>query len=96
MVEQEISDGPLSGIGVTVEIDKTKFGKRIFNISKIVDGVQILIVCPNNSQGVATLIPIIQHQGTEIMTDSWRLYLRLGNLGYQHFDVNHSQNSSTL
>ncbi|KAL7075972.1 hypothetical protein ACQ4LE_004794 [Meloidogyne hapla] len=52
-----------------------------------------LIICPNNIRDAATLIPIIKqhvHEGSEIKTDAWRAYSTLGQNGYTHRVVNHS------
>ena len=42
-----------------------------------------------------TLLRIIQRYvapGTTVITDKWKGYTNLGNHGYVHLDVNHSQN----
>ena len=56
-------------------------------------GKCVLVACPNNKRDAATLIPLIQsyvRPGTIIMTDGWRAYSQLPNLGYHHLVVNHS------
>lgn len=48
-----------------------------------------------DKRDAATLIPIIQQNvlpGTIIVSDEWRSYGQLKNLGYRHFTVNHSKN----
>ena len=44
----------------------------------------------------ATLIPLIEKyilKGSVIYSDCWRAYTGLDDLGYQHFKINHSENS---
>ena len=87
-----------------VQIDEGKFGKCKFNRGRI-DGHWVLgiiedgsedfrlIICPNNIRDATTLIPIIKEhvrEGSEIRTDAWRAYSTLGQNGYTHRVVNHS------
>lgn len=53
----------------------------------------VLVPCPNNDRSSATLLPLIMQNalpGTTILTDQWRSYNQLSNLGYVHNAVNHS------
>lgn len=54
-----------------------------------------LEICPNNSRNAPTLEALILKHvepGTTIMTDGWAAYWGLERLGYNHLDVNHSEN----
>ena len=89
-----------------VEIDESKFGKRKYNRGRMVEGTWVLggieretnhcflTSCPANRRNEATLLPIIQQfvlPGTKIITDGWKAYINLGQHGYVHMDVNHSE-----
>ena len=53
----------------------------------------IFIYVPDRS--AQTLLPLIQKYvpaGSTIVSDCWRPYLQIPNLGYQHLTVNHSRN----
>lgn len=94
---------PIGGAGVTVEIDESKFMHRKyhrglhFNGNWILGIVErdnpancVLIPCPNNDRSSATLLPLIMQNvlpGTTILTDQWRSYNQLSNLGYVHNTV---------
>ncbi|XP_067652209.1 uncharacterized protein [Haliotis asinina] len=94
----------IGGPGTTVEIDESKFGKRKYHRGKRVDGVWVLGGIERESRQVFltslpdrsadTLIPIIEKyvaKGTTIITDCWKAYSKLGQLGYTHLTVNHSE-----
>jgi transposase-like protein len=102
--EQE-SRGKIGGIGITVQLDESKFGKRKYNkgrrteghwvLGMIADGSEDLrlVLCPNNKRTATELLPIIEkyiEPGTTIRTDFWRAYDGLDAMGYQHEKVNHS------
>lgn len=104
MIEEE--DTKIGGPGVVVEIDETKMGKRKYNRGHRVEGVWVMggvertelrkffaVSVPDRS--AATLIPIIQRHilpGSVIMSDLWKAYSGLEQLGYTHQTVNHSIN----
>ncbi|KAG5679537.1 hypothetical protein PVAND_009097 [Polypedilum vanderplanki] len=94
---------PLGGIGRTIEIDESKFGRRKYNRGKRVEGQWIfglleretgdIILVPVEKRDRDTLIPIIQKYvlpGSTIISDFWKSYDTLNDLGYQHLKVNHS------
>lgn len=96
---------PIGGLGVTVEIDESKFGKRKYNKGRAVEGQWVfggvdrstgeVFAVPVDKRDAATLIPIIQRwikPGTTIISDCWRAYNSLTELGYIHLTVNHSEN----
>jgi transposase-like protein len=104
-VEEEEARGKIGGFGVVVQIDESKFGKRKYNKGRRTEGHWVLgiiadgsddlrlILCPNNKRTANELLPIIQQHvlpGTTIRTDLWRAYADLGNLGFIHKVVNHS------
>ena len=90
-----------------VEIDESKFGKRKYNRGRMVEGTWVVLggieretnhcfltPCPANRRNEATLLPIIQQfvlPGSTIITDGWKAYINLGQHGYVHMDVNHSE-----
>ena len=106
-IESLYTTGPKKKIGgpnCIVEIDEAKFGKRKFNKGRFVEGQWVLGgICredkdcffePVPDRSEATLIAVIQENvelGSIIHTDEWRSYSRLGELGYTHRTVNHSQ-----
>lgn len=73
-------------------------GRRIeghWVIGFIEDGSEDLRleVCPGNVRSAEVLVPLVQKhvaEGTTIHTDSWRAYDCLGDYGYVHRKVNHS------
>ena len=75
------------------------FGRRIYSrnfenskIEKECKEVRMFIV---EKRDAKTLIPLIQKHvlpGTEIVSDEWKAYNSLNNIGYDHFTVNHSKN----
>ena len=94
----------IGGINCTVEIDESKFGRRKYNKGRIVEGQWVLggicresrecFLVPVSDRSSDTLIPIILERvekGTIIITDEWRPYNKLNELGYTHKTVNHSE-----
>lgn len=95
----------IGGIGETVEIDESAFGKRKYNrgrvtkIRWVVGGIDrtskkcfLKIV---NKRDAGTLLKVISENvqpGTTIITDMWRGYNSLDSNGYSHLCVNHSLN----
>ena len=97
----------LGGVGVTVEIDESKWGyKRKYNRGRLVkEGIWIfgiiergtgkvaLFTCSARSAG--ELIPKINRivlPGTSIMSDEWAAYRSMSQQGYHHTTVNHTEN----
>uniref|UniRef100_A0A0L8G1M4 ISXO2-like transposase domain-containing protein n=1 Tax=Octopus bimaculoides TaxID=37653 RepID=A0A0L8G1M4_OCTBM len=84
-----LTDQPIGGPGLTVEIDELKLGKTKYHRGRFVEGQW------NNKRDRATLEPIIlQHikLGTTVMSDCWKAYDSLGAFSFQHLTVNHSYN----
>lgn len=93
-----------------MEIDEAKVGVRKYNRGRVVPGHWVigmiergdqakyrLKVIPDNRRDAATLLPIIQEYvapRTTIMTDDWRAYHQLANIGeaYEHHIVVHAHN----
>jgi transposase-like protein len=98
---------PIGGVGKTVEIDESKFGKRKYNRGHRVNGQWVLggyeretglvFMVPVEKRDRETLLPIIQKwvkPGTTIHSDLWKAYNGLDtdpNYKYVHLTVNHSQ-----
>ena len=97
----------LGGVGVTVEIDASKWGyKRKYNRGRLVkEGIWIfgiiergmgkfaLFTCSARSAG--ELIPKINRvdlPGTSIKSDEWAVYRSLSQQVYHHTTVNHTEN----
>lgn len=104
-VEAQEAKNKIGGVGFTVEIDESKFGRRKYNKGRIVTGTWVLggicvesgelFLQPVDKRDKATLLPIIidkVHPGTTIITDCWRAYTDLANNGFSHLTVNHSLN----
>lgn len=94
---------PLGGLGRTVEIDESKFGRRKYNRGKHVEGQWVFglieretartVLVPVDLRNREILLPIIQHwvlPSTTIISDLWKAYDCLESEGYHHLTVNHS------
>lgn len=95
----------LGGPGKIVQIDESKFGRRKYNRGRQVEGHWVVGMIEDGRQDVVfrvvetrdkeVLHPFIQEHvlpGTTIHTDGWRGYYGLGELGYVHKQVKHSEN----
>jgi transposase-like protein len=95
------------GVGVEVEIDESKFGKRKFNRGHRVEGCWVLggvertterrmfVITVSDRRAITLLSAIKTHvrEGSIILTDLWKGYMQLNSeLGFDHFSVNHSKN----
>ena len=88
-----------------VEIDKSKFGKRKYNVGRVVEGQWVFggicresrdfFMIPVDDRTSATLLSVIKdyiEPGTTIISDWWKAYDCLASEGYKHFKVNHKVN----
>ena len=79
---------------MTVEIDKSKFGKTKFNRGRYIEGQWVFGgICRQRDKG--TLLPIIQAHilpGTCVMSEMQKAYDCLKDEGYTHLTVNYSLN----
>jgi len=93
------------GPGVIVQIDESLVACRKYNVGRVVEPQWIFRLYDTatklgrielvDDRSAATLIPLIQkfvRPGTTIYSDQWGAYNQLGNLGFIHSTVNHSQN----
>jgi hypothetical protein len=98
-------DCVIGGEGIRVELDETKLGKRKFNRGHRVEGVWVFggveitnerkvflcIVDRRDAHTLRSQILKYVRRGSIIVTDFWRGYLGLEELGYVHHRVNHSE-----
>ena len=98
-------EGKIGGEGTVVEIDESKFGKRKYNVGRVIEGQWVFgglcrdtrscFMVPVEKRDSDTLLRIIEekiHPGTTIISDCWRAYNCLSERGYEHLTVNHSIN----
>ena len=96
------ADRKIGGAGSVVQVDEALIGRRKYNRGRVIPGTWVvglidsagelrLAVTPNRSKESLQSI-ILKHvePESEIHTDSWRGYLGLERLEYQHKMVNHS------
>jgi transposase-like protein len=97
-------DMMIGGPGIEVEIDESKLGKRKYHRGHRVEGVWVLggvertddrkmFLSSVPDRSTETLMNIIVrhvHPDAIILTDLWRGYNRLSELGFEHRTVNHS------
>ncbi|KII64825.1 hypothetical protein RF11_03329 [Thelohanellus kitauei] len=103
----KISDGKIGGPGLTVEVDEAKFGRRKFNVGRVIDGKWVvggicretkdvfLVPCHDNKRNGLALVEITTQNvnpGSLIITDCWKGYEGLTQEGWDHLTVNHSYN----
>ncbi len=91
--------------GIRVELDESKFGKRKYNRCHRVEGVWIFggveqteerkvflsIVEKRDAHTLRSQILKHVRRGSIVVTDFWRGYLGLEELGFVHLRVNHSE-----
>ena len=91
--------------GIRVELDESKFGKRKYNRGHRVEGVWIFggVEITESRKVFLSVVPkrdtytlrclILKHvrRGSIVVTDFWRGYLGIEELGYVHLRVNHSE-----
>lgn len=95
----------LGGIGRVVQIDESLFVKRKYNVGRLVKEQWVFggidcsskecFMIPVEKRDKNTLLPIIQRfirPGTTIVSDLWKAYNCLKDVGYRHLTVNHSLN----
>ena len=95
----------IGGQGFIVEIDESKFGKRKYNVGRVIEGQWVfggicretrdIFFVPVADRTADTLLAIIKeyvHEGTTIISDCWKAYNCLKQEGYNHLTVNHSVN----
>ena len=88
-----------------VEIDESKFGKRKYNVGRVVEGQWVFGgICRETRQffmvpvpdcTLDTLLCIIKEYiepGTTIISDYWKAYDCPGSESYTHLKVNHKLN----
>lgn len=98
-----MSSEPIGGVGMIVEIDESKFGKRKYERGRRVDGRWVFGGIERGSRktffrvvenrGKDVLLAIIKEfvlPGTTIISDCWKSYDCLEDEGYHHLTVNHS------
>ena len=97
-------DTKIGGVGIIVECDESKFGKRKYHRGHRVEGVWVfglvertperkLVVRVVEKRDAETLLPIIRNcvlEGSIVLTDCWRAYNGISTqLGLTHGTVNH-------
>jgi hypothetical protein len=101
----EEADFIIGGEGVRVELDESKFGKMKHHRGHHVEGVwvfggveltedrKIFLRIVERRDAFTLRSVILKHvrPGSIIVTDFWRGYLGLEDLGYTHLRVNHSE-----
>ncbi len=102
-----LNRGKIGGSGSVIEVDEMKFGRRKYNVGRIVEGSWIvgmiehdtnelrIEICPNNIRDAHNLLAIINkhvEKGTTIMTDCWKSYDGLTADGFNHLTVCHKYN----
>ena len=91
--------------GKIVEIDESKFGKRKYNVGRVVEGQWVFggicresrdfSMIPVDDRTSATLLTVIKEYiepGTTIISDCWKAYYCLASEGYKHLKINHKVN----
>ncbi|XP_068242337.1 uncharacterized protein [Palaemon carinicauda] len=93
----------IGGHNYTVEIDESKFGKRKYNVGRVIDGQWVFggicqesrefFLVPVETRDRDTLLSLIKERiepGKTIISDCWRAYNCLAEEGFKHLTVNHS------
>lgn len=99
----ENTSNKIGGLGKTVEIDESKFGKRKYNRGHRVEGQWVFggvergsgrtFLVPVRDRTAETLTGLINEwiePGTTIVSDCWGGYKSIRQAGYEHLTVNHT------
>ena len=106
-MDYQYNEEPIGGENIVVEIDESKFGKRMYHKGHKVEGVWVVggvertdarrmfAICVKD-RSEATLSQIIRtyvHPGSIVHTDCWAGYSSqvLSDMGVAHATVNHSK-----
>ncbi|KCZ78830.1 hypothetical protein H311_00129 [Anncaliia algerae PRA109] len=105
IVMRDESSSKIGGTGHIVEIDESLFSKRKYNVGRVprspwvVGGIDLetkecffVEVTHRNADTLKYIILEKVEPGSLIITDEWRGYWGLEELGYHHITVNHSEN----
>ncbi|XP_042880721.1 uncharacterized protein LOC122258689 [Penaeus japonicus] len=97
--------GVIGGPENIVEIDESKFGRRKYNVGRVIDGQWVfggicretrdLFLVPVEDRTSETLLAVIKERiapGSIIISDCWKAYNCLSHEGYRHLTVNHTYN----
>lgn len=95
----------IGGVGEIVEIDESKFGRRKYNVGRVIEGQWVFggfcrntrscFVVPVQNRNRETLLAIIKDRiepGSIVISDCWKAYDCLESEGFRHLTVNHSLN----
>ncbi|GBN03536.1 hypothetical protein AVEN_146657-1 [Araneus ventricosus] len=95
----------IGGVGMVVEIDESKFGKRKYNRGKRVEGKWVFggiergttncffkVVEDRTAEMLIEITKKYVEPGSNVLSDCWQSYTSLKNEGYTHYTVNHSKN----
>lgn len=103
----DIQSNPIGGPFRNVQIDETLIGKAKYNRGKalLLPQYWVLGIIDNETNRIFishvskrdsnTLLPLIAQNvtvGSIVVTDSWKAYRKLEELGYYHYMVNHKRN----
>jgi len=91
--------------GHTVEIDESAFVRRKYNVGHevktqwVFGGIDVAtkdaFLVAVEKRDAATLLPVLQQYvlpGSTVISDLWRAYSTVGEIGYDHLTVNHEVN----
>lgn len=94
----------IGGIRCIIEVDESKFLMRKFNVGRVLkypwviggvnigtDDVLFRVVLFINRETIVSVLQECVEFGTAIITDCWRVYINLEELGYNYMTVYHSR-----
>ena len=97
----------IGGINKCVQIDETLVSRRKYNKGRMLQGSNIWVfggICVEDNQVFAVIVPdrsantLLEcidkyiEEGTQIVSDCWKVYYGIDNQKYSHLTVNHSEN----
>ena len=101
------ADNQIGGYGIIVEIDECQIGRRKHHRGRVPREIWVFGALERNSRPIRGFIEIVESRDQDtlcsiiqrrindrsrIISDGWRAYTHLQELGFSHSVVNHSQN----